>query len=154
GLRVKHVDVVWGTTPPIFQALSAWALARLKGAALLLDVRDLWPAFAVAVGVLRNPVLVSASEWLERFLYRAARIVMINSPGFMAHVQARGARTVRLVPNGADAAMFDPRADGASFRQQHALEGKFVALYAGALGLPNHLGVLLQVAALLRAEPH
>lgn len=154
GLRVKHVDVVWGTTPPIFQALSAWALARLNGAALLLEVRDLWPAFAVAVGVLRNPLLISASEWLERFLYRAAHIVMINSPGFMAHVQARGARTVRLVPNGADAAMFDPRADGASFRQQHALEGKFVALYAGAHGLSNDLGVLLQAAALLRAEPH
>lgn len=154
GVRVKDVDVVWGTTPPIFQAAGAWALARLKGAPLLLEVRDLWPAFAIAVGVLRNPVLIAASEWLERFLYRRAHTVLLNSPGFMAHVQARGARRVRLVPNGADAAMFDPLADGAAFRQQHGLEGKFVALYAGAHGLSNDLEVLLRSAEKLRAHPN
>src|SRR5512135_3548800 len=58
GLRVKNVDVVWGTSPPIFQGVTAWALARLKGARFLFEVRDLWPQFAVAVGVLRNPQLI------------------------------------------------------------------------------------------------
>ena len=29
-LRVPEVDVVWGTSPPLFQALSAWAAARLS----------------------------------------------------------------------------------------------------------------------------
>ncbi len=154
GLRVKAVDVVWGTTPPIFQAASAWALARLKRAPLLLEVRDLWPAFAIAVGVLHNPVLIAASEWLERFLYRGAQVVMLNSPGFMAHVQARGARRVRLVPNGADASMFDPRADGAAFRTQYGLQRKFIALYAGAHGLSNDLGVLLGAAQHLRTHPN
>lgn len=152
GLGVKNVDVVWGTTPPIFQAAGAWALARLKRAPLMLEVRDLWPAFAIAVGVLRNRMLIAASEWLERFLYRGAHTVLLNSPGFMAHVQARGAGRVRLVPNGADAAMFNPLADGAAFRTQHGLQGKFVALYAGAHGLSNDLGVLLQAADQLRTH--
>lgn len=152
GLRVKGVDVVWGTTPPIFQAASAWALSRLKRAPFVLEVRDLWPAFAVAVGVLQNPLLIAASEWLERFLYRGAHTVLINSPGFMAHVQARGARLVRLVPNGADATMFDPQADGAAFRAQHGLQSKFIALYAGAHGLSNDLGILLHAAEQLRAH--
>src|SRR5690349_15298316 len=57
GLRVKHVDLVWGTSPPIFQGLTAWTLARLKRVPFLFEVRDLWPQFAVAVGVLKNPVL-------------------------------------------------------------------------------------------------
>ena len=30
GLGVKNVDLVWGTSPPIFQGVTAWALARLK----------------------------------------------------------------------------------------------------------------------------
>lgn len=64
GLGVKGVDVVWGTSPPIFQGVTAWALARLKGAKFLFEVRDLWPQFAVAVGVLTNPTLIRASEWL------------------------------------------------------------------------------------------
>src|SRR5512143_1267935 len=82
GLKVKGVDVVWGTSPPIFQGVSAWALARLKGVRFLFEVRDLWPQFAVAVGVLRNPLLIRASEWLESFLYRHADRLVVNSPGF------------------------------------------------------------------------
>lgn len=152
GLRVKDVDVVWGTTPPIFQAASAWALARLKRARFLLEVRDLWPAFAVAVGVLRNPILIAASQWLERFLYRHADTLLVNSPGFVAHVKQHGAREVRIVPNGTDASMFDPNTDGAAFREKHKLEGKFVALYAGAHGLSNDLGVMLNAADELRDD--
>ena len=93
GLRVKDVDLVWGTSPPIFQGVTAWALARLKGVPFLFEIRDLWPAFAEAVGVLTNPILITASRWLERFLYRRADQVMVNSPGFYrAHQSTRRAR--------------------------------------------------------------
>jgi glycosyltransferase involved in cell wall biosynthesis len=150
GLKVRSVDLVWGTSPPIFQGVTAWALARLKRVPFLFEVRDLWPAFAIQVGVLRNPLLVRASLWLERFLYRRADRLMVNSPGFLSHVQRRGARQVALIPNGADARMFDPQADGAAFRSAHGLEGKFVVLYAGAHGMSNDLGVVLQAADRLR----
>lgn len=150
GLGVHDVDLVWGTSPPIFQGLTAWALARLKRAPFLFEVRDLWPAFAVAVGVLRSKVLISASEWLERFLYRHADRVLVNSPGFVSHVRARGARDVRLVPNGVDTEMFDPDASGEQFRRNHALESKYVVMYAGAHGMSNDLDVVLEAAAILR----
>jgi glycosyltransferase involved in cell wall biosynthesis len=154
GLRMKNVDVVWGTTPPIFQAATAWALARVKRARFLLEVRDLWPAFAVAVGVLHNRVLIAASEWLECFLYRRADEIVINSPGFREHIAAHGGRMISLVPNGAEAAMFAPEARGEEFRKRHGLENKFVALYAGAHGLSNDLGVVLDAAAQLKSEPN
>jgi glycosyltransferase involved in cell wall biosynthesis len=152
GLGVKEVDLVWGTSPPIFQGLTAWLLARLKRAPFLFEVRDLWPAFAIAIGVLRSPLLIRLSLWLERFLYRRADRVMVNSPGFIDHVTQRGARWVELVPNGADPAMFDPDGDGCTFRQQHALDGKFVVLYAGAHGISNDLDVVLEAANRLRNQ--
>ncbi len=152
GLRVKEVDIVWGTSPPIFQGVTAWALARLKGAKFLFEVRDLWPKFAVAVGVLRNPLLISASEWLERFLCRRADLVMVNSPGFIEHIKACGARQVVLVPNGADPSMFDPSNDGRAFRSKNGLGDGFVALYAGAHGMSNDLGVVLEAASLLAGK--
>ena len=150
GLRVKNVDVLWGTSPPIFQGLTAWALARLKGAPFLFEVRDLWPAFAVAVGVMRQPALVYAAEKVERFLYRRADVVVVNSPGFIDYVRERGARKVVLVPNGSDTRMFDPQADGADFRRAYNLEDKYVALYAGAHGMSNDLEVVLEAARLLQ----
>lgn len=158
GLRVKGVDLVWGTSPPIFQGATAWALSRLKRVPFLFEVRDLWPAFAVAVGVLRNPLLIRASEWLEGFLYRHADQVIVNSPGFMEHLRSRGARSVELVANGADTAMFNPEERGDDFRDRLGIppkgeEGAFLALYAGAHGLSNDLGVVLEAAALLRECP-
>ena len=153
GLKVQGVDLVWGTSPPIFQGVTAWLLARLKGVPLVLEVRDLWPAFAVEVGVLRQPLLIRASEWLEAFLYRHADRMMINSPGFREHIQARGGKAIELIPNGADPGMFNPGDRGTAFRQKHSLEGKFVALYAGAHGMSNDLGVLLDAAEKLQGHP-
>ena len=152
GLGVRGVDLVWGTSPPIFQGVTAWMLARLKGVPFLFEVRDLWPAFAIAVGVLRSRPLIAATLWLERFLYQKADVVMVNSPGFIQHVRERGARRVELVPNGADCRMFDPASRGLEFRRAQGLGDAFVVLYAGAHGLSNDLGVVLEAARLLRAE--
>ena len=58
GLSVKDIDLVWGTSPPIFQGWTAWLLARLKRVPFLFEVRDLWPAFAIAVGVLHQKFLI------------------------------------------------------------------------------------------------
>lgn len=147
GLRVRDVDVVWGTTPPIFQAPSAWLLARLKRAPFVLEVRDLWPDFAVALGVLRNRAAVRAAKAMERFLYRRAATVVVNSPGFEDHVRTEGARAVALVANGADPAPFE-RADRdrRAWRRKLGWEGRFVVLYAGAHGVPNDLEVVLDAA--------
>ena len=149
GLRIKEVDLVWGTSPPIFQGVTAWILARLKRAAFLFEVRDLWPQFAVAAGVLRNRSLIVASEWLERTLARQADCVVVNSPGFVEHMQSLGARRVELVVNGADPAMFDPASDGGDLRRNLGWTDKFTVLYAGAHGLSNDLEVVLQAARLL-----
>ena len=146
GLSIRKVDLVWGTSPPIFQGVTAWALARLKRVPFLFEVRDLWPAFAIAVGVLRQPLLIKLSEWLERFLYHRADQVVVNSPGYIHHILSRGAHQVDLVPNGTDTSMFNPNIDGISFRQAHGLHVSFIALYAGAHGMSNDLGVVLEAA--------
>ena len=152
GLRVKNVDVIWGTSPPIFQGVTAWLLARIKRVPFLFEVRDLWPSFAIAMGVLRNRTLIWLSLWLEQFLSRRADRVVVNSPGYVAHVTARGARHVDLVPNGADPEMFDPWDDGEPFRCTNHLENKFVVLYAGAHGISNDLGVVLEAARILQGQ--
>lgn len=149
GLAVKDVDLVWGTSPPIFQGITAWMLSRLKAVPFLFEVRDLWPAFAVEVGVLRQPILIRSSEWLERFLYRAAHTVVVNSPGFVDHVRSCGAHRIEFVPNGSDMRMFKPELDGLEFRREHGLTDKFIMLYAGAHGMSNDLGVVLDAARLL-----
>jgi glycosyltransferase involved in cell wall biosynthesis len=155
GLRLGPADVVWATSPPLLQAASAWSIARVRRLPWIFEVRDLWPAFAIQVGVLRNRLLIVLSQWLERFLYRRADRLVINSPGFLPHLVAAGAAAERieLIPNGVDVSMFDPTGEGRGFRAQHGLGDRFVALYAGAHGLSNDLDVVLSAAASLSGDP-
>jgi glycosyltransferase involved in cell wall biosynthesis len=150
GLWVKNVDLVWGTSPPIFQGTTALILARIKRARFLFEVRDLWPEFAIAVGVLKNPVIIRMSEWLERLLYQYADQIIVNSPGFINPVKARGGKDVVLIPNGADPAMFKPVKGGGDFRYAVGLDDKFVVLYAGAHGMSNDLDTVLDAAKILQ----
>jgi len=149
GIQVRKVDLVWGTSPPIFQAASAWLLARLKRVPYLLEVRDLWPAFAIEVGVLKNPLLISLSLWLEKFLYRHADLVVVNSPGYIDHVRNKGAKKVKLIPNGSDIHLFRTLDKGKAFRKKYGIEEKFIVTYAGAHGMSNDLGVVLDAAKIL-----
>jgi glycosyltransferase involved in cell wall biosynthesis len=154
GLGVRNVSVVWGTTPPIFQGWTAWLLSCLKGVPFLFEVRDLWPAFAIAVGVLKNKTIICMSEWLERFLYRHADEMVVNSPGFIDHVSQRGAKKITLVENGVDVSMFELTSNGNEFRIKHHLENKFITLYAGAHGISNNLDVILEAAVITRDDPN
>ena len=60
---------------------------------------------------------------------------------------------MELIPNGADPEMFASADLGKSFREEHLLENSFVALYAGAHGMSNDLGVVLDAAKILQATP-
>lgn len=158
GLFVHDVDLVWCSSPPLPQACTAWALAWLKRAPFVFEVRDPWPEAAVQVGVLRNPLLIGLARAVEDFLYRRARRVVVNSPGYVPYMQRHGVpeRKIALVPNGVNLGLFSKAAVRAApaFRVQYGLEGKFVALYTGAHGLSNHLETVLEAAECLRNEDH
>jgi len=154
-LRSGHADIVMGTSPPIFQVVSAWLVARLRGCPFLLEIRDLWPAFAIEMGVLTNPHLIAASRWLEGFLYRRASHLLVNSPAYRGYLIGKGIpeEKISLIPNGVDPDMFTPEATADEVLEGLGLRGKFVVSYAGALGLANDIPTLLRAAEGLRDQP-
>src|SRR5579871_6879533 len=89
-LHAGPIDLVIGTTPPIFQAVSAWIVAVLRRKPFLLEVRDLWPIFAIEMGVLKNPILIKLSYWLEYFLYKRATQILVNSPAYYDYMVNKG----------------------------------------------------------------
>lgn len=153
-LQAGPIDLVMGTSPPIFQAVSAWVVAVIRRRPFLLEIRDLWPEFAVDMGVLKNPILIVLSRWLEQFLYARATHLLVNSPAYRDYLIDKGisAAKISLIPNGVDPAMFNPKSTGEDFRQQLGLDEKFVVTYAGALGLANDIPVILRAADHLRRE--
>ncbi|MAS37450.1 MAG: glycosyltransferase WbuB [Anaerolineaceae bacterium] len=155
GLRAGPVDVVMGTSPPIFQAVSAWLVAFILRRPFLLEIRDLWPAFAIDMGVLKNPALIWLSERLENFLYARATHLLVNSPAYRDYLLDKHipAAKITLIPNGVDPDMFQPDSDGQAQRIAFGLDGKFIATYAGALGMANDIETILRAAQRLQDQP-
>jgi glycosyltransferase involved in cell wall biosynthesis len=155
-LSVKDADLIMGTTPQIFQAVSAWFVAFVRNKPFLLEVRDLWPEFGVSMGVIKNPVVIALARWLEKFLYTRATHILVNSPAYKEYMVARGvpADKITYIPYGTDVDMFNPNVDGHSVRKKLGLEDKFVVLYAGALGQANDIYTVLCAAKHLNEENH
>jgi glycosyltransferase involved in cell wall biosynthesis len=153
-LHARDVDLVMGTTPPIFQAVSAWTVAMMRGKPFLLEVRDLWPEFGVSMGVLTNPVLIALGRWLEKFLYARATHILVNSPAYKEYMVAKGVpeNKVTFIAYGTDVDMFNPQVDGSSIRSELGLDDKFIVLYAGALGQANDIDTILRAAERLKDE--
>jgi glycosyltransferase involved in cell wall biosynthesis len=155
-LRVRDADVVFATSTPLtagFPGAIAWWLRRVP---FVFEVRDIWPETAVEVGALRNHVLIWAAGLAERAFYRAASRIVVISQRMAERLRARlgpAADKVVVIPLGSDCAMFDAAAPDTAWRRTHGLEGKFVAVYAGAHGRVNALGWVLKAAALLRDDP-
>ncbi len=153
-LHVKDADLVMGTTPPIFQAVSAWIVALVRRRPFLLEVRDLWPEFGVSMGVLKNPFVIALARWLENFLYARATHILVNSPAYRTYMLEKGVpeKKVTFIPYGTDIDMFNPDVDGSSIRKKLDVEDKFVVLYAGAMGPANDIYTILRAADRLRDE--
>ena len=153
-LQVKDADLIMGTTPPIFQAVSAWFVALVRRKPFLLEVRDLWPEFGVSMGVLKNPIVIALARWLEMFLYKRADHILVNSPAYREYMIAKGVpeNEVTYIAYGTDVDMFNPSIDGLPIRKELKLKDKFVVLYAGALGQANDLDTLLRAAERLKEE--
>jgi glycosyltransferase involved in cell wall biosynthesis len=153
--RAGKVDVVMGTSPPIFQSVSASILAFVRRRPFVLEIRDLWPEFIIDMGLLTNSTMIRFSRWLERFLYKRASHLLVNSPAYVDYLIEKGvpASKITLLPNGVEPEMFDPASDGGDLRERLNLTGKFVVVYAGAIGPANNLGLLLDAAAELRDDP-
>lgn len=150
--QVRDVDLVLGTTPPIFQAVSAWLVAWIRRKPFLLEVRDLWPEFGVSMGVLKNPIVIALGRRLEKFLYARATHILVNSPAYKEYMIGKGVpeKKITFIPYGTDVDMFNPQVDGSSIRNELGLQEKFVVLYAGALGQANDIDTILRAAERLK----
>ncbi len=152
--HVRDADVVIASSPTLFAAVAAFVVSRRLGVPFVLEVRDLWPAIFVDLGVIRNRAAIWCLERLELFLYRRSSAVVTVTRAFADDIARRGIARDRLhvIPNGVDLAAFQPGPPDASLRARLGLDGKFVLLYCGAHGISHALGRLLEVAARLRDE--
>jgi glycosyltransferase involved in cell wall biosynthesis len=154
-LSVAKPDVVLASSPPIFPMFPAWLVCKLRSIPFVIEVRDLWPASAVQMGILKNRQLIGIMAWMERVLYNKAEKIVTLTEGIRDNICARGwpKSKVELVTCGVDFDKLYPDALGAEFiRAKYGWQDKKIILYFGALGEANNLPVTLRAAQRLQSR--
>jgi len=138
--RAPPADVVVAESPPLFCAAAGVAYARLKRAALVVNVADRWPASAVELGALRAPAAIRAAEALESLCYRAAAAISVPTKGLADSLERHpdAAGKVQRVGPSVDTALFRPT----PLPERNRLR----LLYAGTMGMAQGLGTLIEAA--------
>lgn len=152
-LSVAKPDVVLASSPPIFPMFPAWLICKLRRIPFVLEVRDLWPASAVQMGILKNRQLIGIMAWMERVLYNQSKRIVALTEGIRDDICSRGwpKNKVELVTCGVDFDKLYPDAPGAAFiRDKFGWQDKKIVLYFGALGEANNLPVTLRTAQRLQ----
>ncbi|HTB63820.1 MAG TPA: glycosyltransferase family 4 protein [Opitutales bacterium] len=152
GLALKlDYDIVFATSTPLTAGIPGIFARYLRSKPFVFEVRDLWPELPKAMGVVTNPLVLSALSALEWVSYRAASACIGLSPGIGQGIVRRSRKRlpIAVIPNAADLDLFHP-----GKREDLRLDGigpkDFVAVFTGAHGLANGLDAVLDAAAELK----
>jgi glycosyltransferase involved in cell wall biosynthesis len=156
GARAPRPDVVVASSPSLPSAAAAAALARARGARFLLEVRDLWPDSAIAMGLVRDRRTIALARRMETYCYRRADRIVALTEGIRDGIVAKGVSPARitLITNGVDLEIppATPNGDGSAAGPAAAPDGRFVAMYVGAHGTYSSLETVLDAADHLRDD--
>ena len=149
--RAGKQDVVVVESPPLFLGIAGLILSRLRRVPMMLNVSDLWPESAVAMGILRNRAIIRSVSALENYLYRNSYALTGQSQGIVRDIKARVPEIpVELITNGVDPERFILSAGKREeVRLQFGFGERCVAGYTGLHGLAQDLDTVLEAAQTL-----
>jgi glycosyltransferase involved in cell wall biosynthesis len=150
GLRpVRWDGVVW-YAPTIFLGPLVRRLRRESGCRSYLILRDIFPEWAVDMGIMRRGLAYRFFKWVERRQYEVADTIGVQTQANMPYMSAwasQPGRELEVLQNWLSPAPILPcRIDLSSTR----LAGRKVLVYAGNMGVAQGMDVFIELAARMR----
>lgn len=146
-IGLGKVDVVITTCPPPLINMAGWFIAKIKGAKLIYDVRDVWPDVALEMGNLSDASLYCrVFEFIRNFMLKHSDLTVAVSPGKVKKLQGYlETCDCADVLNGFDNKFLDNKVNPVIIDKFSASD-KFKCVYIGNLGLAQGLRQLLYIA--------
>jgi glycosyltransferase involved in cell wall biosynthesis len=146
---VRWDGVMW-YSPTIFLGPIANALRKKSGCRCYLIIRDIFPEWAVDMGLLGRGLPYRFFKAIERFQYSVADVIGVqtaaNLPYFNTWATKRG-RRVEVLQNW----LADAPSVGCSISiAASSLAGRTIFVYAGNMGVAQGMGILMDLAERLR----
>lgn len=145
------------SSPPLFIGLTGWILAKIKRAKFVLDIRDLWPDFAVSAGALSEEgILYKLGKKMERFLYLRSDLITSVSKPMRDYISetSRDYKKVGVIYNAIDTDFLEDFPKKASterkIKDNLSLGDKILVTYLGNIGLAQGLDAIIEAATILK----
>ncbi len=136
--------VILACSPPITIGLAARFAAACLRADYIYNVQELYPDIAVNLGYVKNPRLIACLSAVERAVYSKALAVTSITEAMCAKIRTRtDPAKVVFIPNFVEL----PPPEALPPDVPHA---DFVITYAGNMGTPQNLGLLIEAAPFLK----
>ncbi|NRC55967.1 glycosyltransferase family 4 protein [Mesorhizobium sediminum] len=141
------------TDPPLLSVATALPI-RLRGAALVGWVMDLFPETAIELGMLdRHPRLAALALRLRNWSDRRASLIVCPTGTMARHLAATTTTPISVVHHWSDGGEIRPiERQKNELRAQWGLRDKFVVGYSGNFGRAHDFSTLLEAADRLRDQ--
>jgi glycosyltransferase involved in cell wall biosynthesis len=148
-------DLIIFYSPSIFFGPLIHKLKSLWGCPAYLILRDIFPQWAVDIGVLKKGLVWSYFRLMELKQYAAADIIGVQSPAnlnYFAEQLPNKNYQLEVLYNWT--ATNQANSTSLNYRQRLGLEGKVVFFYGGNIGVAQDMDNLIRLAERLRGETH
>jgi colanic acid biosynthesis glycosyl transferase WcaI len=153
-LSLPRVDVCVALTTPPFVGSIGVAYKKFRRASLILWTMDLYPEIVAAMGVLRpRSIEYNLLRELAGWTYRHADRVISLADEMTARIRGYGvpAERIATIPSWSPGEAVSPCPDAhTSFRDRHGINGDFVVMYSGNMGVVHEFPTILSAARHLR----
>ena len=157
GLRRSPLrDVAWQAvvwySPSIFLGFLAGALKRSSGCRSYLILRDIFPEWAVDMGLMRRGLAYRFFKSVERYQYSVADVIGVQSPSNLGYLTAWSRETGRrleVLHNW----LAPATAAGCTLSiSDTPLAGRTILVYTGNMGVAQGMDILLDLATTLQGR--
>jgi colanic acid biosynthesis glycosyl transferase WcaI len=151
-LLVGKADLIFApSSPPLTNGIIAYVVSRFKRCPMVYNVQDLYPDIAVDMALVRNCWLVKTLRILEKIVYKASNRVLTVSQGMRDLIVSKGVPKgkIEVIENFIDPQFVTPQNRDNYFSRRYGLHNAFVLMYAGNIGIPHGVEVLVGAARLL-----
>ena len=146
-------DLIIASSPQLIVSFCALILAKILKKYFIFEVRDLWPQVLIDLGGMSsNNLIIKALNFMGNILYKNADCVVVLAEGLQDYVINKGAKKVVWLPNGPDLEKFSPLSKR-KFSHFFTKSNPFKLVYAGAHGVANDLGNVIEAAKSLLDYP-
>ncbi|MFL3019725.1 MAG: glycosyltransferase family 4 protein [Acidimicrobiales bacterium] len=144
-------DAVIALSPPLTLGNVGKIAAIRHRCKLILNLQDIFPDVAVALGKIKSRTSIKLLEKYEKFTYKGSDAVTVLSKDLEENVNRKIDRIksppqVEVIPNFLISSSIKPKDRLTNYREEHQLGEKFVVMYAGNLGNSQSFELVINAA--------